>query len=87
MSQPAAANEALGALERLYAKNVITLEEGQAAARAIARDEAYVFPSPPKPAEAKPEPAPKAEAEPAAEPARALETPETTSNGDGPSAG
>ena len=50
MSQPGAPHEAIGALERLYAKNVITLEEGQAAARLIMKDDAYVFPPPPRPA-------------------------------------
>lgn len=40
--------EALAALERLFHKNVITLEEGQAAARLITGDEAFVFPPPPR---------------------------------------
>lgn len=40
--------EALAALERLFHKNVITLEEGQAAARLLSGDDAYVFPPPPR---------------------------------------
>lgn len=44
-----APNEALGALERLYRRNVITLEEGQAAARLLTGDESVTFP-PPSPA-------------------------------------
>lgn len=42
------AQEALAALERLFHKNVITLEEGQAAARLITGDEGFVFPPPPR---------------------------------------
>lgn len=61
MSQPAAPHDAIGALERLYAKNVITLEEGQVAARLIMKDDAYVFPTPPRPTPT-PEPTPAAPA-------------------------
>lgn len=43
------------ALERLYAKKVITLEEGQAAAKLI--DANAVFPAPPRPAAAPASPA------------------------------
>lgn len=70
MSQPAA-QDAIAALERLYAKKVITLEEGQAAARLLTGDPAYAFPPPAAP----PEP-------PAAEAA-----PPSSSNGDGSSSG
>ena len=76
MSQPAAPHDAIGALERLYAKNVITLEEGQAAARLIMKDDAYVFPPPPRPAPA-PEPAPEGPTKVDAPPADA------SGNGDG----
>lgn len=38
--------EALGALERLYHKKAVTLEEAQAAAKLITGDEAAVFPPP-----------------------------------------
>lgn len=84
MSQNAPPNEALGALERLYAKKVITLEEGQAAARAIAKDEAYEFPQPQK---APPAAAPEAgtEAAPPAGPSEGAGAPST--NGDGSSPG
>jgi hypothetical protein len=39
-------NEALAALERLYAKNVITLEEAQEAAKLITDDPNTPFPAP-----------------------------------------
>lgn len=82
MTQSPQNNEALNALERLYAKKVITLEEGQTAARLVAKDEAYTFPAPkPAPPPAQPEPA-------AAEPAPASEAPAAGSaNGDGTSPG
>ena len=81
MSQPNAPHDAIGSLERLYAKNVITLEEGQVAARLIMKDDAYAFP-PPARAPPTPEPGP----QPAPAPTQA-ETPpaEPSGNGDGTS--
>ena len=85
MSQNAAPDEALGALARLYAKKVITLEEGQAAARAITRDEGYAFPQPPKPAASPPAaPAHEPAAPPEGAPQGAVEP---STNGDGSSPG
>lgn len=86
MSQPAAPHEALSALERLYAKKIITLEEGQAAARAITKDDSYAFPQPPKAPEppAAPVPAP---GEPAAPAPAAPEGAGPSPNGDGTSPG
>jgi len=50
-------NEALSALERLYQKKVVTLEEAQAAVRFITGDESATFPPPaPPPAPAPPSP-------------------------------
>lgn len=37
-------SDAIGALERLFEKQVITQEEGQAAARLITGDASFVFP-------------------------------------------
>lgn len=47
-----ASHEAVAALERLYAKQVITLEEGQAAARFITGDAGFAFPPQKAPAAA-----------------------------------
>lgn len=81
MSQPTGPREALHALERLYAKKLVTLEEGRAAARAITKDDSYAFPQPPKPPEppGSPDPAPEEPASPAA-PEGAIER---SPNGDG----
>lgn len=58
MTAPAARdpNEAMAALERLYAKQVVTLEEAQAAAKLITGDANAVFPAP-KPASPAAQPA------------------------------
>jgi len=80
MSQSHAPHDAIGALERLYAKNVITLEEGQVAARLIMKDDAFVFPPPPRAAptpEPTPAPAPSAEVDGT--------PPDSSGNGDGTS--
>lgn len=61
----AAPNEAMGALERLFRRQVISLEEGQAAARLLTGDEHAPFPPPPPPPRAPPERAPAAAPEPA----------------------
>lgn len=66
-----APNEALGALERLYRRNVITLEEGQSAARLLTGDPHAPFPPPPPPPRAPPVP-----------PAGAPETPASPAPGD-----
>lgn len=92
MSQPAQGpQDALQALERLYQKKAITLEEGKAAARLLARDDAYEFPAPrPEPA---PTPAEPAAAPPAPSPAGrelpvdAAPSEEPASGGDGTSPG
>jgi hypothetical protein len=59
MSSPGS-HEAVAALERLLEKQVISLEEGQAAARLIMGDPAFAFP--PAPAAPQASPAPTGEA-------------------------
>lgn len=46
---PSASPDALEALERLYRRHVVTLEQAQAAARLITGDPAAVFPPPKAP--------------------------------------
>lgn len=47
MSEPARdAHEALSALERLYRRKAVSLEEAQAAARLLTEDPSFVFPPP-----------------------------------------
>lgn len=60
-------NEALAALERLYHKQVVTLEEAKAAARLITGDENAEFPPPRPPPAAAPPPEPVAAPTPSAE--------------------
>ena len=87
-------NDGLAALERLYAKKVVTLEEAQAAAKLLTGDPNAVFP-PPKPPPAPPaapapaatapaaapEPAPAAEAAPEPAPAPADSSSESAPSG------
>lgn len=85
MSGSPGAQEALSALERLHAKHVITLDEGQAAARLLSGDEGYVFPKPRAAPEPAPAAAPEAAASPATPPAEpAPEAPSGTENGTPP---
>lgn len=75
--------DALSALERLYQRKVVTLEEAQAAARFITGDEGAVFPPPASPPPPEVPPAPDTSGKAAAPPAE----PAADSSSDAPSPG